>query len=148
MLLLVAMTCFDVRAEDGEVTVSTEEAARRLADLIDPSEDQFREVVKAVDPTDRGLDSICEWCRSRLEGAGRDEEHMLCAIMAAIEDYRHPERMTAKTVRACDREALLRLAREMRFKAEESKAYFAGVYPGEIIEYADRISEACGEKGE
>ena len=34
---------------------------------------------------------------------------MLCAIMDAIEDYRHPERMTAKTVRACDRDALLAL---------------------------------------
>ena len=46
---------------------------------------------------------------------------------------------------ACDREALLELAREMKFKAEESKAYFAGIYPGEVVEYARRIREACGE---
>lgn len=45
----------------------------------------------------------------------------------------------------CDREALLALAREMKFKAEESKAYFAGIYPGEVVEYARRIHEACGE---
>ena len=44
----------------------------------------------------------------------------------------------------CDRDALLALAREMKFKAEESKAYFAGIYPGEVVEYADRIREACG----
>lgn len=46
---------------------------------------------------------------------------------------------------ACDRDALLALAREMKFKAEESKVYFAGIYPGEVVEYADRIREACGE---
>lgn len=46
---------------------------------------------------------------------------------------------------ACDREALLALAEEMRSKAKESEAYFAGIHPGEVIEYADRIRGICGE---
>lgn len=44
-----------------------------------------------------------------------------------------------------DRDALLGLAREMKFKAKESEAYFAGIHPGEVVEYARRIREACGE---
>lgn len=43
-----------------------------------------------------------------------------------------------------DRDALLGLAREMKFKAKESEAYFAGIHPGEVVEYARRIREACG----
>ena len=43
-----------------------------------------------------------------------------------------------------DREALLALAREMKFKAKESEAYFAGIHPGEVVEYARRIREALG----
>lgn len=46
---------------------------------------------------------------------------------------------------SCDREALLALEREMRLKAKESEVYFAGIHPGEVVEYADRIREACGE---
>lgn len=48
------------------------------------------------------------------------------------------------TEKPVDRDALLELAREMKFKAKESEAYFAGVYPGEVVEYADRIREALG----
>ena len=44
-----------------------------------------------------------------------------------------------------DREALLALAREMKSKAKESEAYFAGIHPGEVVEYADRIRGICGE---
>ena len=43
-----------------------------------------------------------------------------------------------------DRDALLGLAREMKFKAKESEAYFAGIHPGEVVEYARRIREALG----
>lgn len=43
-----------------------------------------------------------------------------------------------------DRDALLGLAREMKFKAKESEAYFAGIHPVEVVEYARRIREACG----
>ena len=44
-----------------------------------------------------------------------------------------------------DRDALLALADEMDRSAHESEAYFAGVYPVDILEYAHRIREACGE---
>ena len=93
---------------------ATNEERRSIASELRKAErymyscDFAKHVARAVDPEDE-TETWDGWCRSRLEGAGRDEEHMLCAIMGAIEDYRHPERMTAKTVRACDRDALLAL---------------------------------------
>ena len=66
---------------------------------------QSRRDTVACDPTERGIDSIYDWCRDRLEGADGDEGELCCAIMFAIEDYRHPELVTAHTVRAVDREA-------------------------------------------
>ena len=44
-----------------------------------------------------------------------------------------------------DRDALLALADEMDRSAHESEAYFACVHPVDILEYARRIREACGE---
>lgn len=44
-----------------------------------------------------------------------------------------------------DLDALLKLADEMDRSAHESEAYFAGVHPVDILEYARRIREACGE---
>ena len=85
----------------NETPECTMALASRLADLIEPS-----------DPTGRGVDSIYDWCRWRLEGADGAEDELYCSIMRAIEDYRHPERATAHTVRAVDREALLALADE------------------------------------
>lgn len=41
LLLLVAFAAFDVKATDGERIVTADEAALRLADLIDPGEDRF-----------------------------------------------------------------------------------------------------------
>ena len=67
----------------------------------------------ACDPTVRGIDSIYEWCFSGLEGADGAEDELYCSIMCAIEDYRHPERVTARTARAVDRKALLALADEI-----------------------------------
>ena len=71
---------------------------------------QVRRGTVACDPTGRGLDSIYEWCRERLEGADGDEDELYCAIMRAIEEYRRPELVTAKTARPVDRDALLALA--------------------------------------
>ena len=45
---------------------------------------------------------------------------------------------------SCDRDALLALADEMDRSAHESEAYFAGVHPVDILEYARRIREALG----
>ena len=74
-----------------------------LADLIDPD----------CDPTERGIDSIYDWCFAAIEGADGPDDELYCSIMRAIEDFRHPELATAHTVRAVDREALLALANEL-----------------------------------
>ncbi len=118
-----------------DITARSEERIRdglaRLADLIDPdmttdttksAEDTTKAPTSsdttptssdttatcdavACDPTERGIDSIYEWCFEHLEGADGAEDYLYCTIMRAIEDYRHPELATAYTVRAVDREA-------------------------------------------
>ena len=108
-----------------------EELHARLADLIEPS----------CDPTERGIDSIYDWCFAAIEGADGPEDELYCSIMSAIEEYRHPERITARTARPVDREALLALASSMCRRhswisasdAERAKAI------------ARRIRELCGK---
>ena len=139
----------DTSREDGGAALYA-----RLADLIEPSCDaaathtdasatcdmsQSRRDNVACDPTVRGIDSIYEWCFSGLEGADGDEDYLYCTIMSAIEEYRHPERVTARTARAVDRDALLALADEMD---AEGLNGWAG--PVNVGEYARRIREACG----
>lgn len=118
----------------------------RLAELIEPSDTSHgRRDTVACDPTGRGIDSIYEWCRGRLEGADGAEDYLYCTIMRAIEDYRHPERATAHTVRAVDRDALLALADEM-----EEDACWEVQSPGVdnrawmLKDVCDRIREALG----
>ena len=120
----------------------------RLADLIDPdshpnsgTEEVQTSQVPKFDPTERGIESIYDWCFERLEGADGAEDYLYCTIMRAIEDYRHPERATAHTVRAVDREALLALADEMDDLAEA----WGGKYPtNRVAAYARSIREALG----
>ena len=97
----------------------------------------------ACDPTGRGVDSIYEWCRERLGGAGGVEDELYCAIMRAIEEYRHPELVTAHTVRAVDRGALLAVSEKMVNVANNMN------YPVGMLRYmmrcdARRIREALG----
>ena len=110
------------------------EAGSFLADLIEPS----------CDPTERGIDSIYDWCFAAIEGADGSEDELFCAIMSAIEDYRHPERVTATTVRPVDRDALLALAGDVDGAADDS----GGFEPlaGMLRDIARRIREACGER--
>lgn len=123
-----------------DITARSEERIRdglaRLADLIEPG-DTSQSCRGDVDPTERGIDSIYEWCRERLEGADGAEDYLYCSIMRAIEDYRHPELATAHTVRAVDREALLALADEMSMDGMDGL-----LIP--MSEYARRIREALG----
>ena len=143
----------------------TDELFARLADLIGPGPakcdatatcdvSQGRRDTVACDPTERGIDSIYEWCRERLEGADGAEDELYCAIMRAIEEYRHPERVTATTARPVDREALLALAEEMELSATrlrnlagESASFgflSRGLTEAEAEGFARRIREALG----
>lgn len=88
-------------------------------------------------------DAPCEECHVRVTVALAD----LIDPPAKLYDSPDSSNSGADVGReiVVDREALLALEREMRLKAKESEAYFAGIHPGEVIEYADRISKACGE---
>lgn len=118
----------------------------RLADLIEPAPTRS-DTAPTFDPTERGIDSIYDWCFSGLECADGAEDHLYCSIMSAIEEYRHPERVTATTARPVDREALLALADEMGHPIKQAVWFqTAGVRREHIMaEYARRIREACGE---
>ena len=98
----------------------------------------------ACDPTERGIDSVYEWCRGLLEGADGAEDYLYCSIMSAIEEYRHPERVTARTARPVDREALLALADEMDQVTCDNRGEMS-VSIGDVWCWAGRIREACGE---
>ena len=131
------------------------ELIQRLADLTEPSRDATATHTDAsatcdvsqscrgdAYPTERGIDSIYDWCFERLEGADGAEDELFCSIMRAIEDYRHPERATAHTVRAVDREALLALAEE----CDEMRDNGCSIGSYEVYRIARRIREACGEQ--
>lgn len=123
---------------------------KRLADLIEPAPTSS-DRGPTSDPTERGIDSIHDWCRERLEGADGAEDFLYCSIMSAIEEYRHPERVTARTARPVGRDALLALADEMdrdgRMQRERQKVGERWFIDGlDVREYARRIREACGEE--
>lgn len=99
----------------------------------------------ACDPTGRGIDSVYDWCWERLEGADEAEDELYCSIMRAIEDYRHPERVTAHTVRAVDRDSLLALADEMDAYTKCDDERCGREMPPRVIhDFARRIREALG----
>lgn len=85
----------------------------------------FPRLADLIDPGELKTTCIVE---VKIEGEKLDE-----VVNRAIAEYT-----------GIDRDALLALAREMKFKAKESEAYFAGIHPGEVVEYARRIREACG----
>ena len=116
----------------------------RLAELIEPSDTSHacRDTV-ACDPTERGIDSIYDWCRERLEGADGAEDYLYCSIMSAIEEYRHPERVTATTARPVDREALRSVASGLRSLGDREV-----LSAGAAHEVGDEIMEAIGETAE
>lgn len=109
-----------------------------LADLIEPGDtsQSCRDTV-ACDPTGRGVDSIYEWCFAAIEGADGPEDELYCSIMSAIEEYRHPERVTARTARPVDREALLAQAKEL-----EKCAWYFGLDFDDDEPLRDRLKEA------
>ena len=110
----------------------------RLANLIEPASTSS-DRGQTPDPTERGVDSIYDWCFERIEGADGAEDYFYCSIMSAIEEFRHPERVMAHTARPVDREALLRLADGL------CDGYPYGLSHGGLEQLARRIREACGE---
>lgn len=120
----------------------------RCTDLCDECEvavlNSLADLIEPVDPTERGIDSIYDWCFAAIEGADGAEDELFCSIMRAIEDYRHPELATAYTVRAVDRDALLALADEMDKWALTCDHYDRRVSPLDVTRYARRIRESCG----
>ena len=146
LLLNVAFAAFTVDPVSLERVVTSDEAALKLADLIDPNshpnsgtQEVGTSQVPKFDPTERGIDSIYDWCFERLEGADGAEDYLYCSIMSAIEEFRHPERVMAHTARPVDREALLRLADGL------CDGYPYGLSHGGLEQLARRIREACGE---
>ena len=78
-------------------------------------------------------------------GDGDFNTAMMIRMLSRLADLIEPDTTNnASDTTKCDRDALLELAREMKFEAKESEAYFAGIYPGDVVEYADRIREALG----
>ena len=114
----------------------------RLADLIEPAPTSS-DRGQTSDPTERGIDSIYEWCRERIEGADGAEDFLYCSIMSAIEEYRNPERVTARTARPVDREALRSVASGLRSLGEREV-----LSAGAAHEVGDEILEAIGEVDE
>ena len=98
------------------------------------------------------LRSNC-WCEVPYKTASKEVRHdsiedCVLAICCGI-DETEVLRFRAADVEfvpqpTCDRDALLALAMEMKFKAKENEAHFAGIHPEEVIEYARRIREALG----
>ena len=111
----------------------------RLADLIEPAPTSS-DGGPTSDPTERGVDSIYDWCFAAIEGADGPEDYLYCSIMSAIEEYRHPERVTARIARPVDREALRSVATGLRSLGEREV-----LSAGAAREIGDEIMEAIGE---
>ena len=131
----------------------------RLANLIDP--DGGHDAGKSSDPTEQGVESIKEWCLGAMEGADGALDSMLCEIVGAIEDYRHPERIeyvSFKDIGCANCDSLLKLADEMaddadsfgrsaRLAVDEGDRKMAVLFASiadDYIERADRIRSALG----
>ena len=118
----------------------------RLAELIEPaptSSDRGR----TPDPTERGIDSIYDWCFECIEGADGAEDFLYCTIMSAIEEYRHPERVTARTARPVDREGLLALTDGIVDAARDSSNIgIEGEFAEVMRKLARNIRVLCGEE--
>ena len=114
-----------------------------LADLIEPAPTSS-DRGQTPDPIERGIDSIYDWCFERIEGADGAEDFLYCTIMSAIEEYRHPERVTATTARPVDREALLALAEEIR-RNTRGMLSDDKVDASDIWYYEHLLRKACGE---
>lgn len=77
-------------------------------------------------------------CRYYGKCAGACDGHGLCvSFRNATYECEDIEPMP-------DVDALLALAEEMERSARESDAYFAGIYPEDVIGYACRIRDALG----
>ena len=141
------------KAPNSHPNLGTAEANASQVPECDMS--QSRRDTVASDPTERGIDSIYEWCRERLEGADGAEDELYCSIMRAIEDYRHPELVTARTVRAVDRDALLALAVNLDARVAElikvndldqsrQRRSARRAHAMDLMAACSRIREACG----
>ena len=127
-----------------------EQVYARLADLIEPAPTSS-DRGPTPDPTERGIDSIYDWCFERIEGADGAEDYLYCSIMSAIEEYRHPGRVTARTARPVDRRALLRLADKVFEDTEGDMSTRGKLMPAFIAgqclrDVASRIRVLCGEE--
>ena len=118
-----------------------------LADLIEPASTSS-DSAPTSDPTERGIDSIYDWCFESLEGADGAEDYLYCSIMSAIEEYRHPESVTARTARPVDRGALLALADEIDCPGKFDMQASAEAIGMRLVrqDIARRVREACGEE--
>lgn len=118
------------------------EVARRLRELrLKPWDDTACEIASCV-----GI--VC--CNSECHGSDETPECTM-ALAHRLADliepplqcpHYHSDRhycSVHEDVAATDRDALLALVDEL-----ENKAYFAGVSPWDVIEYAHRIREALG----
>lgn len=117
------------------------DAWHRLAELVEPAPTRS-DRGPTSDPTERGIGSIYDWCFERIEGADGAEDYLYCTIMSAIEEYRHPERVTARTARPVDRGALLDVLDEMDVTV---RCAGPDVERGYVESWVERIREACGE---
>ena len=121
---------YDTTKTAADTTKCDREALLALADEMERAAPDYS-LWEVCEGTERNItDEVADFARR---------------IREACEGQKTPDASTdADRGTRVDREVLLALAREMKFKAKESEAYFAGVYPGEVIEYADRIREALG----
>ena len=119
-----------------------------LADLIEPAPTSS-DSTPTSDPTERGIDSIYDWCFSGLEGADAEEDYLYCTIMSAIEEYEHPERVTARTARPVDRGALLALADGIVDAVRDSSNIgIEGKFAEVMRNLARDIRDLCGEEAQ
>lgn len=120
----------------------------RLADLIEPAP-TGSDRGPTSDPTERGIDSIYDWCFAAIEGADGPEDELYCSIMSAIEEYRHPERVTARTARPVDREGLLALTDGIVDAVRDSSDIgIEGKFAEVMRKLARDIRELCGEEAQ
>lgn len=148
LILNVAFAAFDVDPVSLERQVSSDEAALRLADLIDPDIKMAQDSPRRLEEVNASDGIVAQDDRGALQVTYSRSTGGPCGMTYMVK-VRLRDKGLERDFYAVDREALLKLADEMdkcgRIQRERQKRGKRWFIDGlDIMAFARRIRDACG----